>query len=83
MINKVFFSTIWDLYFLWKYEWKNLITPNSFEEIVKTHLSLHYDSKGVVPEIKEPINVLFNQIPSRDIMIVPRKRHLLRNIQGY
>lgn len=57
MINKVFFSTIWDLYFLLKYEWKNLITLNSFEEIVKTHLSFLYDSKGVMSEIKEPINL--------------------------
>ena len=66
MINKVFFSTMWDLYFLWKYEWKEIITPNSFEEIVKSHLSFLYDSKGVMPEIKEPINELFNQIPSKD-----------------
>ena len=46
MINKVFFSTMWDLYFLWKYEWKELITPNSFEEIVKSHLSISMIAKA-------------------------------------
>lgn len=58
---------MWDMYFLWKYEWRELITPKTFEEIVKTHLSFLYDGKGVMPEIIEPIKELFNQIPSKDL----------------
>ena len=66
MINKVFFSTMWDMYFLWKYEWKEQITQNSFEEEVKKHLSFFYERCGKMPDLKDPIKELFSQLPPRN-----------------
>lgn len=62
MAKRVFLSTMWDLYFLWKFEWKEIIPPYRFEEQIISHLSFLIRKGDEVPDIKEPIKELYSYL---------------------
>lgn len=56
---KVFLSTMWDLYFYWRFDCKERITAGDFEEQVKLHLGFLFNEGETMPDLKEPIKELY------------------------
>lgn len=67
MRMKVFLSTMWDLYFLWKFDWNLKMTAGEFEEAIKKDLGFLFNEGEQIPNLWEPIKELYmNILPFED-----------------
>lgn len=61
MRMKVFLSTMWDLYFFWRFDCKENRTAYEFEEEVKKHLSFMFNSGETMPDLRDAILELYTR----------------------
>ena len=59
MRMKVFFSTMWDLYFFWRFDCKEKMGTLDFEKEIKNHLSFLFNENEIMPDLKEAIKELY------------------------
>ena len=59
MRMKVFLSTMWDLYFFWKFDCKYKMTAGEFEMAIKTDLGFLFNEGEQTPNLWEPIKELY------------------------
>ena len=59
MRMKVFLSTMWDLYFFWKFDCKYKMTAVEFEKAIKTDLGFLFNEGEQIPNLWEPIKELY------------------------
>ena len=56
---KVFISTMWDLYFYWKFDCKITMYPGEFSEEIKKHLGFLFNEDEEIPDLTEAIQELY------------------------
>mgnify|MGYP006916062971 CR=1 FL=1 len=64
MRMKVFLSTMWDLYFFWRFDCKEKSTMCEFEKDVKKHLSFLFHDNEPLPDLTDAIKELYIKYPS-------------------
>lgn len=67
MRMKVFLSTMWDMYFLWKFEWNKKMNSGEFEDEIRRDLYFMFNEGEKMPDLWEPIKELYmNLLPIED-----------------
>lgn len=61
MRMKVFLSTMWNLYFFWRFDCKENRTAYEFEEEVKKHLLFMFNSGETLPDLRDAILELYTR----------------------
>lgn len=66
VVLKTFLSTMWDLYFMWRFDLKKSITPDEYIDLIKEDLDFVFAMGSPMPDIKEPVNDLFSHLIALD-----------------
>ena len=62
---KVFFSTVWDLYFFWRFDCKQKMIPDVFYGEIKKHLDFMLIRDEDMPNLEDAIKELYTNFSSR------------------
>ena len=63
MRMKVFFSTMWDLYFFWRFDCKmKTMMPGEFYGEIEKHLGFIFNDGETMPDIQKAIDELYKNM---------------------
>jgi len=66
MRMKVFLSTMWDLYFFWKFDCGIKMTATEFEMEIKKDLAFMFNEGEIIPDLWEAIKELYMNIQPKE-----------------